>query len=1394
MIEKTGAKHLGLDIGTKNARGAVVNKQGQVLHVASVPIASDRVGATRELLDQLQSVFPFNEIATAAVTGRGQDMYKGQPGWLRFTSPYSDLVGLIEDKAGIIVAIGAQSSQVIEPGKEGRPWRSTQSPLCAAGTGQFLEQQARRMGIGIEQFGSEALKWPDKAPRIASRCSVFAKSDLIHLQQKGWPIEAMLTGLSESVARMIEAQWRGEFAEPIYLIGGVAANQGVAKALERVLQKPVFVPDNYDQRGAIGAARLSREANFSPKDFYPQNDGDSHLFYVENPLKRTSTSTAWKPKELEPGVIDVYLGIDVGSTSTKIVLIDSNGEVVAKKYVMTAGQPLKAIQSIMSDPEIAKLENQVNIKAVGVTGSGRYLVGDAVGADLVKNEITAQTRAAVHIDPSVETVFELGGQDSKYAYLQNRVVLDYQMNKACAAGTGSFIDELAELIGVSTKTGEFAKLAFGAKQLPLLGEKCTAFMGQAVGEAQQAGATKGEITAGLATSLVENYKSKVVGGRRIGKNIFLTGAVFYNEAVVAAFKAAFPGHEFTVPEHKEVTGAIGAALLAKEAQVKKKSGFKGFSGVASETYQLTYSNCNLCEQACAISTMMGKDGRKTHYGSRCDRLDAKEVSGREYKKPATPFNIREELLFEGYNPELGDENMMVGIPQALMTYDLAPMLIGFLNTLGVRIRFTSLTNNKIVGESTKHAYTDSCFPVKLLHGHTQELLEAGVNHVLIPNAIRMSEMGNEADQRYSCPLVQSAPYIIKSVFDLGEKLLDPVIDFSRGDEAVIKSFTEVAMRLGFDKEQGKEAAQAGLAKQREFESKLQEIGKKLLDELADDPNAIGIVLLSRAYNAQDSGANLGMADELYKQGIIPLPLDYLPLNSVDVGDITDRPYWNYERKILQAAKIIAGNPQLFGLFLTNFGCGPNSFIEGMVGDIMGDKPWGQLEVDEHAAEAGYITRLEALVDTVRGYLATGKTPDINFKKHTRQAPAGTSAGTNVVIPRMSDHVEVLAGAMRHFGVNAAALPDSREESLALVRDVTSGKECLPFRDSTGEALWAYQQGMLPASARFLMAGAYGPCRLGKYSQEQQRIFDELGIPLITLTTVSDNNYADLGLSYKFDLLAWKGIVATDRLQQMLWRTRPYEKYAGQADRLYQETLGKLVRAIEANDGLEQVMREAREYFKELCDPYLPNRPLVGINGEIYLRANSFCNKDLVILCEENGLEVEVAPMGEWVDYVTTRRQEDAWADFGRVGFDPRKIKELKETVIKLARAYLRSGFLSHYDRQITSWANGHHKEPSPTELIKASSDYLPSRNGSEAVLSIGGGVLQMMDRRYAGVISVMPHGCMPGGIVAAFSEQISKQYGNKPWISLTYDGSPEDVNRAAVASFAERIVMKNQVL
>jgi len=1368
---------LGVDIGSVNAKLSLVNESGDVLKLDIEKVTSSPRAALNQLISRFGQQFNLAQVSSAGVTGSGRAVISKELNWADYGSPLATAAGLLHyhPEAMTIVQIGGQSSLVIEL-EDGlrKPWKLASNPLCAAGTGRFMEQQAYRLGISMDELSGLAMKCDSAAPRIAARCSVFAKTDLIHLQQKGVSVESMLYALCESVARMVTSIKKGPFREPIYFVGGVAANRAIVKALEEAITARngqaagVLIPEHYMYLGAIGAALLSSGKQTGSVTLLEEGAGQR---YFQMPALETALIqeivSDLKVKKSCTG----YLGVDVGSTSTKAVIMDETGQkVLAKHYLMTAGRPIDAVKEVFRNL-LGCGGDKVKIAGVGVTGSGRYLIGSLIGADLIKNEITAQTRAAAEIDADAD-IIEIGGQDSKLVIKRHGVVVDYQMNKACAAGTGSFIDELAEMLNVSVNNGDFANLAFQAPYTIDLGTRCAAFMGQAVASAQQEGVPLPVITASLANSISRNYLSKVVGNRRLGNKVILTGAVFYNHAVVSAFREQLKGKKLTVPEHKEISGAIGAALLSREYLSGKDSKFKGFQQIIDSQPSLSTFVCKRCDNNCTITRMQVPNEKATFYGSRCDRYDSTLAAG----KVETAFDERERLLFREYKEGSGT-GPKVGVPRALFAYDYAPLLIGFLNDLGVKVVLSSSTTKETIENAVELSYSDSCFPLKLLHGHAASL--KNVDYILYPCAIRLGPKDGDENQKYSCPLVQASPFIIREALDLHERLLIPVLDFSRGDDDVINNLAGIASNMGFSKSKGKKAALAGIQAQQRFDRDIQRAGKKLLKQLREG-NKLGVVLFARSYLSQDSGANLGIAEKLAQLGVVPIPMDFLPLNSINPRKYSDRPYWLYESKQIAGAAITESDPQLYGLILTNFGCGPNSFITKMVEDIMGGKPLGQLEIDEHAAEAGIVTRLEAFVDTITGFARSGKKPAVQKQDIYRGTVATVSSQKTILIPMMAPYVEAVAAAMEANGARVKILPEPDERNLLYSNQVTTGAECLPYRVTLGDFMrYYYDNGADTRDIEGFMAGSYGPCRLGKYAIEQNRLLREIGFDLPVRSTVSNNAYRDLGLGAGFERLAWRGIVAVDCLEKLLWHSRPYENHAGDADELFGRYLKQIAGRVRKTEPFDDVLRQAASEFKSVIDSSLPRRPLVGINGEIYLRSNKFSNSNLVRACEEAGLEVVVAPMGEWIKYTSYRNLEDAVKD--------RKFK-------KVLNSYIRKRIQEHDEHSVASHIEGsaEDKELSTGELLKLTSRYLSPKCGSEAVLSIGSAVHWLENPKYAGIISVMPHGCMPGGIVAAFAEKLSTVY-QKPWISLTYDGFSETNNLVRISNFAEVIRFCSQV-
>ncbi len=572
----TAPLRLGVDIGSLTVKVVLLDSEDQVVGGRYRPSQGMPMATALDIMDELLSEVP-GPVGGVAVSGSGGRMLGEALG-----APYVN--ELVAQTAAVrrfyphvrtVIEIGGQDSKLLLLEQhDGRLELSdfALNTQCAAGTGSFLEQQAGRLGLSIEEFSSLAAQAQDP-PHIAGRCAVFAKSDIVHLQQVGTPMPEILGGLCMALARNFQSDvGRGKpFHTPILFQGGVSRNEGMLRAFRSVLGltgEDLFVPTHEVFMAAIGAALDIHDLGSFDWPVVRQ-----HL--EEAVREHEGTGPASLPPLVDrptphisvphsDGAPDLYVGIDVGSVSTKGVLIDAQGQVVAKVYLRTRGNPMQATREVLQSLGTRASADQV--RGVGVTGSGRELVGRFVGADVVKNEITAQARAAVEIDPKTDTILEIGGQDSKFILLDSGVVVDFALNKACAAGTGSFLEEQAARLGIPLD--EMISTALEAPRPVQLGERCTVFMESDLIHYQNRGAAKRDLSAGLAYSIALNYLNRVVADRPIGQHVLFQGGVAGNRAVVAAF-AHLLERPIRVPPHFEVTGALGAALIAREEVAKE---------------------------------------------------------------------------------------------------------------------------------------------------------------------------------------------------------------------------------------------------------------------------------------------------------------------------------------------------------------------------------------------------------------------------------------------------------------------------------------------------------------------------------------------------------------------------------------------------------------------------------------------------------------------------------------------------------------------------------------------------------------------------------------------------------------------------------------------------------
>lgn len=1372
---------VGIDIGSVSANTVVLDEHRNLLEEHYTRTKGEPLETSLSILSEIIHKYGKENIKLVAATGSGGKLIAPLIG-AAFTNEViaqAKATEVFHPEARTIIEMGGQDAKLIFMAPEGDAGKLRiadfqMNSVCAAGTGSFLDQQAYRMGLTIEAFGHLALK-SKHPPRVAGRCSVFAKSDMIHLQQIATPDYDIVAGLCYAVARNFKATiGKGkEFVKPVAFQGGVAANQGVRKAFKEVLElddKDYIIPAHFSSMGALGAVFTCMEMGKglgafkgveALSDYISSGrKNDRSLDKLTRPEGHPSQRKSSTGYVLEKGKkVDAYLGIDVGSTSTNVILIDRDNKLVTKRYLATAGRPLEAIRQGLSSvgDECGEF---VTVVGVGTTGSGRYLSGDFIGADIIRNEITAQATAAAEIDPEVDTIFEIGGQDSKYIAMKDGVVVDFEMNKVCAAGTGSFLEEQAERLGISIK-GEFSDLALGCTTPPPMGERCTVFIESDMVHYQQRGVEKDGLVAGLSYSIVQNYLNRVVGDRRIGDKIFFQGGTAANLGVVAAFEKV-TGKKITVPENHDVTGAIGAAILAaKEMPSGAKTKFKGWDA-GRKKYELTSFECRDCSNICEVRKVVMEGEAPLYYGGRCEKYDVKRDDSKNSHLPDL-FKEREKMLYAAYTGKVaGKDAPVIGLPRMLFMYELYPFWKAFFDVLGFRTQLSSPTNKDIIKNGIEQIVTETCFPIKVAHGHVNELMQKGVKQIFLPSIINMKPAKEGQTFTQLCPYVQTIPYLCRSAYDFkaaGVEVLTPVIHFNTKENLMKKDFYEFGKMLGKDKGSVDKAVAAAFAAQGEFKKNLLARGKEVIDGLKPEDTAL--VIVGRAYNTTDSGINLELPQKLREMGTIAIPNDMLDVDSVTEGALAEDMYWRSGQRILAAAKMIKTDNRLFSIYITNFGCGPDSMISHFYKDVSSGKPFLQLEIDEHSADAGAITRCEAFLDSIRN--TKGR---LRIEVREKQTLDRTGIKKKLYLPNMSDGVHGIAAAFRACGLDAEVMPEPDEDSLKWGRRYTSGRECYPAILTTGDMVKVVKrEGFDPKRSAFFMPSGNGPCRFGQYNRYHRLILDELGFQDVPVYAPDQdgNFYRELNIvNGNFPRLGWWGIAGIDLLEKRLREVRPYEKNPGDAEKVYWEFVHKVCDAVTAKRFPEKELREAKEAFRRVPAHPVGGRPIIGVVGEIYVRSNRFSNENMVKKLEALGAEVRMPTIGEWIYYTNFCNKRKTWArgqytDFLRTiasDFVQRKDERKMENIIN---GDMRSGH-----------------EPPVKEIIERAAPYLHDSFEGEAVLSIGKS-LEYIAHGCHGIVNAMPFTCMPGTVVNAILKRLRENNSNIPYLHMVYEGA-EDTN------------------
>ena len=1326
-----------------------------------------------------------------------------------------------------VVSAGGETFMVYVLNRFGQISNVLTGNKCASGTGEFFLQQLRRMDVTLE----EAAQWAATTEPypVSGRCSVFCKSDCTHATNKGVPKSKVTAGLCRMMANKILELLKKVERKNIIITGGAARNHMMIDCLREEIPG-LIVPDEAPYFEALGAALwgLEHETNtltsvsellsteVSSFDTLPFLKDFSHMVEFKTIEKG----------EIHPGDTCI-LGLDVGSTTTKAILLrKSDDALLASVYLRTSGDPVGAsrqcYRAILDQVKQKVPSSEISIEGLGVCGSGRQIAGLHALTDSVINEIIAHAAAAVYFDPQVDTIFEIGGQDAKYTYITNSVASDYAMNEACSAGTGSFLEESAhETLGVAME--DIADIALKGKHPPNFNDQCAAFITSDIKNAIHEGIEHENIVAGLVYSICMNYSNRVKGNRPVGEKVFMQGGVCYNRAIPLAM-ASLVGKPIIVPPEPGLMGAYGVALEVKKRIENGLLQRQHFDLEVLLNRQVKFGKSFICkggkekcDRQCNIA-MIELEGNKYPFGGACNRYYNLRHNIRYNVEKLDMVRVRQQLVFEKYGAQSvfdADQDLpkkkrkktqkRIGINRSFLVNTYYPLYSTFFAKLGFEIVVPNSYTQK--GIDQKNA--SFCYPAELTHGFFHTLIEMKnpPEYIFLPHfkALPISD-GNSSSQ--VCPFVQGEAYYLQAAFSQklnelktkGTKILTPLLDLTKGLEEARTPLIETAVQMGVRRKAAISAFKAAVKQQVACMDEMSHIGKKMLQQLESDPNQIAVVIFARSYNGFVEEAHMGIPHKLASRGILVIPFDFLLFNH---EKSKRHMYWGMGQRILQVARMVKKHPQLFGTFVTNFSCGPDSFILGYFRDIMGRKPSLTLELDSHTADAGLETRIEAFIDITSAYRQLTATQHVASKKPTF-IPAHiklekgipkviTSSGetlpmthsrVKLLIPSMGKlTTESLAAVFRSLGFNAIAHPPSDETILKLGRGNTSCKECLPLILTTGTLLnFIYNEKKDDEILVYFMLTGSGPCRFGQYRIFMEDLVKRQEIPDVALLSLtSENSYA--GLGNDFHLKAWCGVVVSDTMEDIRSMLLANAVEVESAIQIFNKEWDLIIRNFEKEDfsRLEKQLSQTAEQFREIPLKHPPEAvPTISLVGEIFVRRDELSRQYLTERLAEKGFATICSPIAEWALY------SDYLVDKGLVDYT----MSIREKLSFL----LKKMYMARYTRRIKSILAGSglvHAEPiNIRSIINNASPHVSLNLTGEAILTVGSALTEIASHT-CGVIAIGPFGCMPNRLAEAILNEAMTHEGklatdpnNKklrsvltslddlPFLAIESDGSP----------------------
>lgn len=1385
--------HAGIDIGSTTVKLVVMDDSYQIVYGKYLRHQAHTQEVLSKLLKEARERLGECDLQVK-ITGSGS-INLGKALGIDFVQEVvavAKAVWFVAPKTDVAIELGGEDAKIIyfKGGLEER-----MNGICAGGTGSFIDQMASLLQTDAEGLNREAANYQQIYP-IAARCGVFAKTDIQPLINEG----ATKADLAASIFQAVVNQTISGLAcgKPIrgcvaFLGGPLHFMPELKKAFIRTLkltEDNIVDPENSHLFAAMGAALEAGDASvrnitelisaldagvnmdFEIKRLSPlfENKADYEKF-----CDRHSQAVVQKGN-LSSYSGDCFLGIDAGSTTTKLALIGKEGELLYSFYSGNQGSPVETTRIGLSEL-FAKMPASARIVRTCSTGYGEGLLKTALKLDEGEVETIAHCTAASFFDPDVDCVLDIGGQDMKCIKLKNGAVDTIMLNEACSSGCGSFIENFASSLGYTA--ADFSKEALFAKNPVDLGTRCTVFMNSNVKQAQKEGATVSDISAGLAYSVIKNALYKVIkltDPKELGTHVVAQGGTFYNHAVLRAFEQ-IAGVSVICPDISGIMGAFGAALIAKNRYHGQETTMLKPEEIASLTYKTTTTRCGGCSNNCMLTINRFADGRRHITGNRCEKGAGNHDQNRAGNMVAYKFQRMFDYPNQGPAPR-----RTIGIPRVLNMYENYPFWATFFQKLGFHIVLSPQSDRHIYELGMESIPSESeCYPAKLAHGHVEWLIQSGVKTIFHPCAFYEHQETENAQNHYNCPIVVSYAENLKNNVEgitEGEvRYIRPFVAFT--SESVIAERLVRLCREEWNIPESEVCAAVSAAWTEQIQAKadVRVEGKRLLEEM-EQKGGRGIVLAGRPYHI-DPEVNHGIPEMIASYGLTVFTEDSLPIDFTPERPLRVTDQWVYHSRLYNAAEFVCRRDDLELIQLNSFGCGLDAVTTDQVCEILenSNKLYTVLKIDEVSNLGAARIRLRSLIAAMnqrreRGVTAAAKPVAYHRAEFTKDM---YRAGYTILAPQMSPiHFDILEPVLRKFGYNLEVLRNDNREAIDMGLKFVNNDACFPSITVVGQIMDAVLSGQYDTDKlAIIMTQTGGCCRASNYVGFIRRALDKVGlshIPVVSLNANGMEKNEGFKLSPKTILAAAKAIVYGDLFMRCLYRVRPYEITPGSANALHKKWQQICIDSLTGQDtsrSYGQICREIVEAFDTLPIHKNMKKPRVGVVGEILVKYMPLANNHLVDLLEREGAEAVVPDLMDFMNYSVYNGEYKhkflgtRWTTAATANLGVTAIRRLRKPAIEALEKSNRFDAPMRIE-QVAELAK---------PLLSLGNQY-----GEGWFLT--GEMAELLQTGTPNIVCIQPFACLPNHVVGkGVIKALKKAYPQANIVAVDYDPGASEVNQ-----------------